>query len=1565
MNTFSENKKQGVGNTQDTHVNLHLVLSTDTNEMYERWFPDIIEGFFPFTDRPELSFLNIVAQEGQWYAVCKDPAFFRNVPVTETKKTCLERNQTLIIESDNKTYRLYVSKVQHKDMVYHNYAVDKGADISIGSQYGNDICCESPYVSRNHAVLRYSVDGWSVWDCNSLNGTYINGVRRASAVLSIGDVVYIMGLRIIIGTNFVSVNDDTGKITVSRKLKPMIRERSKFEPYGQVDAVNEPAIFNRSPRKRIEVHQKTITIEEPPMSMERKQLPLMLRMGGSMVMGGASALAGNYTTVLSSVLFPLLTSKYTDKERKEYEELRVKKYTEYLEKKYQEILQACWEEQNILNMKYPPFKEILSYNKQVHHLWERRLVDNDFLHVRLGTGTQPMSAKIDYPIRRFEIEEDELEGKMYELVEQRYHLEDVPVILPLADTLVCGLVGPKETVGEYLLQLILQIAVLHSYDELKIVFYASPEELVYMKSIRYLPHIWSDQKDFRLIATNEAEAYALGEYLERQLGEDEEKDCKQILKSRPYYLIISMNKRISETHKIFKEIVQSETKRGVSIIAAYDDLPKETEKIITLRPDGKNTCTTLSADGGEEVVFEIESYTKTDATEMLRTLANTRLRTVTQAQEIPKMITFLEMFQAGRIEQLNPLKRWMESNPVKSLAAPVGIGVDGSIFELDLHEKRQGPHGLVAGMTGSGKSEFIITYILSMAVNYHPDEVAFVLIDYKGGGLTGAFENPQMGIRLPHLAGTITNLDGASIQRSLMSLESELVRRQKIFNDIKGRVNEGTMDIYTYQKIYRDGKVADPMPHLFIISDEFAELKQQQPEFMDKLISIARIGRSLGVHLILATQKPSGVVNDQIRSNTKFRVCLKVQDHSDSMDMLKRPEAASLTDVGRFYLQVGYNEYFAMGQSAWCGADYQPQDTVVVQRDDAVEFIDITGQVVHKAKPEIQKTDSGMKQIVAIVKYLADIAESRGIQTRPLWKPELPIMLDMETFGQKYNQQIENPFAVCTGLVDDPEMMRQFPMVLDFMDCQNTLLVGDAGSGKTAMVQNILWALSHQLPPQDFQFYVLDYSSRMLKSFKILPHCGAVLQEEDSDKLGEFFDLINGIIAQRKKLFSELGVDKFETAREIQRIPLVLVVIDNAAGMSSSKGGESHMYKLESYLKNCSNYGVKYFITSSHLNEVSSRVRQELPERICLHMKDKYDYGEMLGGKVHYVPPELPGRGLYNVQGRILEFQGALLEAGADEAERIAAIQKAMADVAERSDKTSGAQRMAVVSEDAEYEEFAAQFSRGRIPLGYFRTSGKPIALPLKQFSKMSIFFGNPSGKQQIWKNIVHAAYREDMELIVIQRSNNSCFEGAAAQDVPVKKPAETTVLPLNNENVNLLRQALTAELTKRAEYIETYCAEHQIMLKDEKMPSVLMDALLKDTKPVLVLIESFGDFCMELNAMPAATLLSYVNILRKIQQRNVYVVAGFEPQLPKEATSNLLFGEFNSDSDQLLMGGRLSMLNTCEASITSAAGGEMWPYNTGIMRYRGSFYPILMPCGPLEDTVMDEDLEHIFGNSL
>ena len=342
-------------------------------------------------------------------------------------------------------------------------------------------------------------------------------------------------------------------------------------------------------------------------------------------------------------------------------------------------------------------------------------------------------------------------------------------------------------------------------------------------------------------------------------------------------------------------------------------------------------------------------------------LANIPIKIISKTEgQLPDKLGFLEMYDVGKIEQLNIKNRWEKNNPIQSLGVPVGYNQNGDKLIIDLHEKYHGPHGLIAGMTGSGKSEFLITYILSMALNFHPYEVQFILIDYKGGGLAGAFENEISHIKLPHLVGTITNLDANEIKRSLSSIESELKRRQRAFNEAREISGESTIDIYKYQKMYREGIVKEPVSHLFIISDEFAELKNQQPEFMVQLISTARIGRSLGVHLILATQKPSGVVDPQIWSNTRFRVCLRVQEKSDSNEVIKSPDAAYLKQTGRFYFQVGFNEIYELGQAAWAGGMYVPSEKNKKNINDSIDFINNIGDIIKSVekKKKIEKTNS-------------------------------------------------------------------------------------------------------------------------------------------------------------------------------------------------------------------------------------------------------------------------------------------------------------------------------------------------------------------------------------------------------------------------------------------------------------------------------------------------------------------------------------------------------------------------------------------------------------------------------
>ena len=282
--------------------------------MFDLWLPESTEGFFRISDRPDHRFLSIQGRDGKWIASCRKPAFFRNVPLEHSYATPLENGQLLYVDYDDRSYVLYVEKVSRDQRLFRNYSVNSNSEISIGSRVGNDIICKLPYISGRHAILKYSMQKWSVTDCGSQYGTFVNGVRTVSADLQLGDMLQFFGIRLIIGPGYFSLSSGSSDVEVTARLsKEEISLHGGYSRYQELDLPDDSdGIFNRNPRKRMEINTPPICVEGPPMSMLNNQMPLMLRMGSSVVMGGAAALAGNFVTLLSSVMFPFISAKYTE-----------------------------------------------------------------------------------------------------------------------------------------------------------------------------------------------------------------------------------------------------------------------------------------------------------------------------------------------------------------------------------------------------------------------------------------------------------------------------------------------------------------------------------------------------------------------------------------------------------------------------------------------------------------------------------------------------------------------------------------------------------------------------------------------------------------------------------------------------------------------------------------------------------------------------------------------------------------------------------------------------------------------------------------------------------------------------------------------------------------------------------------------------------------------------------------------------------------------------------------------------------------------------------------------------
>lgn len=1550
--------------------------------------------YFDSTDALRLGkYLSIREEGGKWKVHCTKPAFIRDERGEVRYEMDLLHGGICRLENAGDTYTLFTEFSNKKSNIFHNYRIDRFTDITIGRTSENDIQYANSFVSRHHATLRWEKNNWTIRDTNSSYGLFVNNRRVKEAALAAGDSVFIMGLRINIGIGFISINDE------NQRFRIISGKVGKIDSPDQIIIAESPtgasvsdSMFNRFPRRRAPFEPQKITIENPPASLSMDSIPLLLRMGSSMVMGSTALLAGNIAMMLTTLMFPLLTTRYTDKQKKEYEEKRTSVYTKYLRLKKLEIQKEKQYEESVLNRNYPPISKVLDYTKNRKSLWERRNVDDDFLSLRLGSGSRPLVAEFDYQERMFGINQDPLEDAMYELAEKPVFLDEVPIMLSMIKDRVCGILGERDLALAFAGSLIMQTVLLHSYDEVKLIVIIGEKDLHRMEFLRYLPHIWNDSRDMRFLATTEGEAYQISEHLKKEIEGDLENrnDLDVILKRRPYYLVFAFDKRVFDGMEVLKVVMQSERNIGISVMSVFDDLPKDCSKIIHLTSNGQHWVQHLKKIEIEDERFQADDVPSEQAEKSMRILANTSLKTVSLAYSLPKTLTFLEMFGVGKVEQLNIARNWKENNPVKSMAVPIGVGTVGDLFYFDIHEKYHGPHGLVAGMTGSGKSEFIITYILSLAVNFHPDEVSFVLIDYKGGGLAGAFEDEEKGIHLPHVVGTITNLDGSAIQRSLLSIQSELTRRQRIFNDAKSHTAEGTMDIYTYQKLYRQGLVSEPLPHLLIISDEFAELKQQEPDFMERLISAARIGRSLGVHLILATQKPAGVVDDQIWSNTKFRVCLRVQDRNDSYDMIRRPEAAELKDTGRFYLQVGYNEYFALGQSGYCGADYEPSEDVIVIPDNEVQIIDPLGQVIGAKKPARKKNSSGIKQIVAIVKEISRIAEEDGFQKKPLWKEELPKHLGLEDLPGKNEDERKAGIGSWIGYVDDPSRQNQFPLYLNLQQCRNLLIAGESGSGKTTMLQTILYDVVMHYSPEEVNYYIMDFSSRNLSLFRGLPHCGAFVTDEDAAAVTRVFDLLQELIEERRKQFAEAEVSSFDAYLEVEKIPLVLFVIDNVTRFEEFDQSRDTYDILGNIMNSGVGYGVKVLYSVSQINDCPLRLRREAGHKIALRERDRYVYTDILDCRCTYEPYDTPGRGICVVDGECYEFQTALCRDITAERERAAMIRRDLKGIEEQYRGYQKAKRIAVLKDDMTYEEFAEGFMPERIPIGIQIGTLKKVAVPLQQLYCTSLYFGNDRGASLIMRNLLLAMKRENAEILAIKRLNSSLFESGSPLWGDGAEKQDLRLLECTQEGVGVLLERIKSTILRNREYRDRYCEEHGI--QDWRHADAVRQwrrEVRKHSPPLMVILESMADIVITMSTDAAGTLSSY---LSSGEGFHMYFWACYYPDdaerielarfpegLPEEDydddsedsrrekrirhNEEGITESFNKAKFSLLAGGRfdqqkLLVLPSEYEEITNICSERN--DNKLLLHYHGNLYHLFMPCGDMNRESGDPDEQDI-----
>lgn len=1262
-----------------------IVRLIKKTKIYNFTLPTKVSGNYWITDNDYLgnirNLINVEEFEGNW----KIKSDFETKIMQGTKEieSAILKEYSLFflkINTDNEYVILYCSPSIDKEISWLH--LKNSGEIVIGNDPKAHINYNYPLVSKQHARLIYNNGKWIVQDLNSKYGTYANNVAITTKPLEYGDIIFIMGLKIIVMKQSILVNNignylkfDSNTFEIEHPITQRQIEVDNPDEEG-IEFYKEEDYFFRAPRFKTMIEDVNIKIDPPPGKEAEDKTPLIYTVGPMMTMAmmsvsmGYSSLAGvidgsrdissamptlimSFAMLSTMLLWPILQKKYQKKQRKKKEAIRQEKYTAYINEKRAKIQAEMKVQRQILIDNYLPLsatKDIV-YSKK-RNLWEREIEQDDFLDLRLGMGSTELRGQIGFPEEHFSLEDDNLLKEVYKLGAESRMLENVPISLSFVRNRITAIIGMAMNKQQFIEGLLLQMMTYHSYEDLKIIVLTNEKNEAMWNYLKVSPHCWSNDKSVRYFATNLDEAKEISLVLEKEMQARRYKDnngkmemnTTDYKKYKPYYLVLTDDYKMVRDIELVKDVCELQVNIGFSLVVISPrlvNIPNECKTFISIG-DKKSGVFENELVSNKQKEFVADFDPSLNIYECCKLLANIPIDISKESQNLSNSLSFLEMYNVGMVEQLNILNRWKTNDPTKSLQAPVGVDKQLELFKLDLHEKFHGPHGLVAGMTGSGKSEFIITYILSMALNYHPYEVSFVLIDYKGGGLTGAFENKETGIKLPHIAGTITNLDTIEMNRSLASIQSELRKRQRLFNEARDSLNESTIDIYKYQSLYRKGLVKRPISHLFIISDEFAELKDQRPEFMDQLISTARIGRSLGVHLILATQKPAGVVNDQIWSNSKFRVCLKVQDKSDSMDMIKCPDAASLKNPGRFYLQVGYNELFALGQAAWAGAQYYPTEKRKKKVDQAVNFLDNVGNYIKSfdTKQNEIVVESEGEEITNIVNYIVEEAKEENILVPQLWLPKIPDIIYVNELKKKYKYQVEkNNINPIIGEYDDPDNQKQNVLTLPLSKEGNTIVFGAAGSGKDLMLSSIIYSCISSHDSKEVNFYILDFGSETLTMFKKAPHVGEVILSSEGEKINNLFKMILQIVEERKKIFVDYnGSYDFYINHGGKQIPMIVIVINNVEGFFDTYNEYEEL--IGQLTRDCLKYGIVFILSTSGPNTVRYRLRQNFRQNVVLQFNDQSDYGTVLAGVRKKEPSKVYGRGLINLEG-IFEFQTA------------------------------------------------------------------------------------------------------------------------------------------------------------------------------------------------------------------------------------------------------------------------------------------------------------------------------------
>jgi S-DNA-T family DNA segregation ATPase FtsK/SpoIIIE len=1071
-------------------------------------------------------------------------------------------------------------------------------------------------ISKRHAILELDDDGGiTVEDLGSHNGTWIDG----EPVVDPSPLEEGANLRLgALDLKVRPVRDDDRSVAV--------------DPRRFVNAAG-TIPFNRPPRPASAPPPEQITPPKPAQTGQGKVplgligiitpllfagiMFLVLKNAQFLLFAGLTPVMGIATAVDSKRRGRKTERSEKDRFRREMGEFRGK------------LVATIDDERRRLEGLYPDPAEILRrVTLPSTTVWERRPTHADFLQLRAGVGDVPWTPPTGDLGRRAELPDE-----LREALEESAVIPGAPMPVDLSEGGVVGIVGDRTAALALARSLICQAAVLSGPADLPVMVLTNPEAAFEWDWAKWLPHtrdatgagrMLSDHPD---LSTAMVEARLKAAESQDRFARPEPSSARQV---GPTLLAVVDDEKLTEGRKApTRSLLRGEAGlvAGIVIASRAERLPALCTTVIDMTdPDGPASLT-LPQKGLHIPEFMAAGMADDVARECARLMArfeDPELDIV--GAGLPASIRLLPLLDLEHCSAEAVLARWKAGGVDPRPAGPVGVTEKG-IFSIDF--VADGPHGLVGGTTGAGKSELLRTMVAGLAASVDPDHLTFVLVDFKGGS---AFDECA---KLPHTVGMVTDLDEHLAERALRCLEAELKYRERMLRAA------AAIDLPDY---LRNNPGSEPLPRLLVIIDEFATLKAELPDFIDALVGVAQRGRSLGVHMLLATQRPQGAISENIKANTNLRIALRVQDKTDSVDVIAVPDAANIprNAPGRAYVRLGPNEVVAMQSALSTGARDEASQVHV----DLAPFVYGPDPRAPEPPPPADADAAGLAGLdglgaaapvaeTDLSVLVAAIDEAFAATGRPKprrpWPEPLPGEVDLDgviELARAAADPGEPPGFVPFAMADDPEAQTQYPVGWVPED-GNLLLCGIGGSGTTTALSSLALSLARLHDPDDLHIYVLDFGAGELAALEPVPHVGAVIQAGERERQTRLVRHLRAELDRRR----ELG------AAAVRREPTIVVLIDGWSAMAAEYGDYTSESVLELFSRVFADgpeVGLLTVIGADRASAVPMRLASLVRQRFALRLADLADYS-MFGVRSSAVPKMVPGRAIVGGTGQVIQ----------------------------------------------------------------------------------------------------------------------------------------------------------------------------------------------------------------------------------------------------------------------------------------------------------------------------------------